>query len=240
MMHPLTELQQYCLQTSDGRLCRLRDLMFNRDDWRCRRLAVQPDGMDDAAYLISPHDVDRTDSKQRLIRLQRSEASLMNDKPVSLDRPLSIQMERRTGDPLMDAIYDTSGSATTTEKHTAVASAENPDLYSAVEMIGFTVHTSDGWTGQVDDLVVDDRHWSVRYLIIEAADWLLNRRIIINPFWTAAMSRFEKKITVRLTRRQVAQSSPYRPEQLHSHRAPGMPIRERSSDDSGSRRINYS
>ena len=86
-------------------------------------------------------------------------------------------------------------------------------LYSAKMLKGYKLHCLDGEIGKVDEFYFDDRHWTVRYLISDAGDWLTGRQVLISPHALVEVNRDEKCISVSLTKKQIEDSPP-----LDSHR----------------------
>ena len=54
-------------------------------------------------------------------------------------------------------------------------------LRSVYDFRRFTVAATDGSLGRVDDLYFDDRNWAVRYLAVDAGDWLPGHRVLVSP-----------------------------------------------------------
>jgi sporulation protein YlmC with PRC-barrel domain len=64
----------------------------------------------------------------------------------------------------------------------------------------FTIAATDGDLGRVGDVYFDDRSWDVRYLAVDAGDWLSGRRVLVSP---AAVQTSDTTLRVALTRRQL-------------------------------------
>lgn len=60
-------------------------------------------------------------------------------------------------------------------------------IYTSRELIAARVVAQDGEVGRVEDLYFDDRSWRVRYLVVDAKDWI-NREVLISP--EAARGRY--------------------------------------------------
>jgi hypothetical protein len=54
-------------------------------------------------------------------------------------------------------------------------------LRSVYDFRRFTIAATDGSLGRVDDLYFDDRNWAVRYLVVDAGDWLPGHRVLVSP-----------------------------------------------------------
>ncbi|RBP08642.1 PRC-barrel domain protein [Roseiarcus fermentans] len=54
-------------------------------------------------------------------------------------------------------------------------------LFAAASLIGCPVAASDGRIGAVEDFLLDDRRWTVRWLVVDTGDWLPGRKVLIHP-----------------------------------------------------------
>jgi hypothetical protein len=61
----------------------------------------------------------------------------------------------------------------------------------------------------VQDLLVDDQTWAIRYLIVDTSNWWGGHRVLVASKWIEAVSWSEAKVKVDLTRRAVRDAPPY-------------------------------
>src|ERR1044071_4939860 len=66
----------------------------------------------------------------------------------------------------------------------------------------FTIAATDGDLGSGGDVYVDDRSWSVRFLAVDAPDWLRGRRVLVSP--SAVRSWDPTTLYLELSKRQAA------------------------------------
>jgi sporulation protein YlmC with PRC-barrel domain len=71
---------------------------------------------------------------------------------------------------------------------------------------GMHIEASDGEIGKVKDVYFDDHSWAVRYLVIEAGSWFVDRKVLISPISVSRIDWDNRAIGVSLTRRQVQES----------------------------------
>lgn len=76
-------------------------------------------------------------------------------------------------------------------------------LRSAKDLRGYTVHATDGRVGRVDDLLFNDRTWTIRYLVVKTGQWLRRQRVLIAPIVLGALKWETRSLSVGLSRRQV-------------------------------------
>jgi hypothetical protein len=79
-------------------------------------------------------------------------------------------------------------------------------LHKAEQLRTYSLRSSDGELGKVEDLYFDDRFWTVRYLVVDTGGWLVQRRVLISPRAVAGADREKKTIATGLTKAQVEKS----------------------------------
>lgn len=80
------------------------------------------------------------------------------------------------------------------------------ELANAKLLEGHALSALDGVIGQVKDFYFDDRHWRVRYCVVETGQWLRRRRVLIAPEVIGAYDAERKVFPVGLTTEQVRNS----------------------------------
>jgi uncharacterized protein YrrD len=65
---------------------------------------------------------------------------------------------------------------------------------------------TDGDIGKVDDFYFDDVTWTIRYLVVETGNWLLNRKVLISPEALLQVDWTNESFPVKLTKEQVRNS----------------------------------
>jgi len=87
----------------------------------------------------------------------------------------------------------------------------DPHLQSANKVISYYIGATDGDLGHVEDFVVDDEGWYIRYLVIDTRNWLPGKKVLIDPRWIAAVSWAESKVFVDLPQEVIKNSPEYDP-----------------------------
>ena len=74
------------------------------------------------------------------------------------------------------------------------------------QLLGAPVLALDGEIGAIRDFYFDDDMWTVRYLVVDTAQWLRGRRVLL-PLWALhAPDWRDARVPVRVTRGQVRHS----------------------------------
>jgi sporulation protein YlmC with PRC-barrel domain len=79
-------------------------------------------------------------------------------------------------------------------------------LQEVKELHGLTLHALDGEVGRVDEILFDDEHWTVRYLIVDTGSWLFGRKVLISPLAFGTLNLELHTLNVNLTRKQIEDS----------------------------------
>jgi hypothetical protein len=82
-------------------------------------------------------------------------------------------------------------------------------LRSSNAVIGHHIGATDGGIGHLEDLLVDDHTWAIRYLIVNTSNWWSGHRVLVSPDCIRDVSWSEAKISVALTRQAVNDSPLY-------------------------------
>ena len=92
--------------------------------------------------------------------------------------------------------------------------AWDPHLRSTDDVSGHNIQAADGEIGHVEDFIVDDETWAIRYLIVDTRNWWPGKKVLISPKWIERVSWSESKVFVNLTRETIKQSPEYSEESL--------------------------
>jgi hypothetical protein len=113
--------------------------------------------------------------------------------------------------------YLTSASAVqadmTARSAEAKASQEAADshLRSCKAVTGHHIEATDGEIGHVDDFLLDDETWAIRYLVVDTSNWWVGHKVVIAPRWIRSVSWLDGRVSVDLTRQAVKDAPPYYP-----------------------------
>ena len=73
-------------------------------------------------------------------------------------------------------------------------------------LLNYSLTTTDGTIGEVDEFYVDDQSYKVRYLIVKTGSWLSGRKVLISPDALIKDSCKDSIFPVNLTNEQVRNS----------------------------------
>src|SRR5688500_20133218 len=73
-------------------------------------------------------------------------------------------------------------------------------LHRLSRIRGFHVGATDGPLGHVDDFIVDEATWAIRYLVIDTSNWLGGKWVAVSPAAVTGVEWAERSVTLGLTR----------------------------------------
>ncbi len=79
-------------------------------------------------------------------------------------------------------------------------------LWNASAINGFSLAETDGELGSVKDLLVDDKAWVVRWLVVDTGNWLPGRKVLLPPFALGKPDPENRLFPVKLSKQQVKDS----------------------------------
>jgi hypothetical protein len=93
----------------------------------------------------------------------------------------------------------------------ARAGKESPDshLRSTDEVTGYHIEASDGEIGHVEDFLVDDETWAIRYLEVDTRNWWPGKKVLVSPQWIDNVSWPDSKVYVDLSRETIKNGPEY-------------------------------
>ena len=87
----------------------------------------------------------------------------------------------------------------------------DPHLRSIEAVTGYHIHASDGEIGHVEDFLVEDADWSIRYLVVDTNNWWLGKKVLISPRSAREIDWTDKVVNLNVDRQKVKDSPTYDP-----------------------------
>jgi len=99
------------------------------------------------------------------------------------------------------------------ERHLREERTGDANLRSAREVIGYYIQAADDEIGHVEDFLVDTHTWAIRYMVVDTANWLPGKKVVIAPEWIEMVSWSDSKVHVGMTQEQIRNAPEYDPTQ---------------------------
>ena len=82
---------------------------------------------------------------------------------------------------------------------------------------GFHVHATDGDIGHVDDFLLEEASWQIRYLVVDTSNWLGGKWVAVSPSSVTRVDWSNREVYVSLTRAQIRDSPSMEEAQVPSY-----------------------
>jgi uncharacterized protein YrrD len=226
MLHRLNTLKNYSLDSLDGEMGRVEDFYFDDEHWSVRYLVANTGNwLRGRLVLISPYSLVAAIKEDEHIAVDLTKNQIEESPSISTDKPVSRQFELDYhkhfgwmpywGGPFAWGAYpypQTAPLPDLTEEENPIEQEKtewDPHLRSAKNVTGYHIQAIDDELGHVDDFVIDDTTWAIRYLIVDTRNWWPGKKVLISPQWIERVSWNESKVFVNLTRDALQQAPEY-------------------------------
>lgn len=88
---------------------------------------------------------------------------------------------------------------------------EDPHLRSINEITGYGIQAKDGEIGHVEDFIVEDDTWIIRYMVVDTRNWLPGKKVLVAPQWIEKISWPDSMVRVDLSRETIKNGPEYDP-----------------------------
>lgn len=232
MLRRTKDMKGRALRAADGVIGEVKDLYFDDRHWHVRYLVVEANAWGTKRQvLISPDALGTIDWGIQAFPVNLTTEQVRNSPGIDTDKPVSRQYEERLRQyygwpPYWGAVLAEGGigrpvmipppvpnpsSRELTDGNAPLRRAGDPRLRSARDTINYGIVAIDGAIGHVEDFLIDDVAWRVRYLVIDTRNWLPGRKVIVAPGWIRETSWETKTVHVDLTREEIKVSPPFDP-----------------------------
>jgi hypothetical protein len=82
---------------------------------------------------------------------------------------------------------------------------------------GFHVHATDGDIGHIDDFLLEESGWQIRYLVVDTSNWLGGKWVAVSPSSVTRIDWSNREVFVSLTRAQIRDSPTMEEAQVPSY-----------------------
>lgn len=224
MLRNITELINYVIEAKDGDIGRCKDFLFDDEKWTIRYMVADTGKwLPGRKVLISPISLGEPDWRRQRFPVELTRSQIEDSPPLDQKAPVSREYEKLYasyfGMPLYWNGMDMGGNypspAELRASHDKLATdfeiPEESHPRSTREVSGYRIQAADGEIGHVEDFIVDDDTWRLRYIVVDTRNWLPGRKVLISTQWTTAIDWAEEKFWVDLTTDRIKNSPEYDP-----------------------------
>ena len=181
-------LKGYKLHGLDGEIGRVKEFYFDDRHWTIRYLVADTGNwLSDRQVLISPYALGAVNKEEQCIAIDLTKKQIENSPSLSSDKPVSRQFEEGYVEYYGWPVYWSGPYAWGPSPYmvrdpkkrrepTHGEKAWDPHLRSTHDVSGYHIQATDGEIGHVEDFIIDDETWAIRYLIVDTRNWWPGKR----------------------------------------------------------------
>ena len=226
MLSKAGTLKGYKLDSRDGEIGKVKEFYFDDRYWAIRYLVADTGNwLMGNQVLISPYALIAVDKEEKHITIDLTKKQIEDSPSLDSDKPVSRHFEETyhkyyefpmywTGSHMWGPYHYIERDRGKWRESAQEEKAWDLHLRSTHDVSGHTIQATDGELGHVDDFVIDDETWAIRYLIIDTQNWWPGKKVLVSPQWIERVSWKESKVFVGLSRETIKQSPEYTEEAL--------------------------
>jgi hypothetical protein len=233
MLRSMKDLHEVTIGATDGDIGTVQDCYFDDLSYTVRYVVVDTGGwLAGRQVLLTPIAFRKMDWEHQRLTVALTKAQVEKSPDIDTEKPVSRQHETAyhnyygyppywTGDYLWGAYpypYLGSGPALSAADlareqrwNWEEREREDPHLRSARAVTGYHIAATDGAIGHVEDFLVDDRSWAIRYMVVDTTNWWPGQKVLVAPAWIDRVDWTSSQVHVALTCSQIKTSPAYDP-----------------------------
>ena len=209
MLWNVSTITNYEIEAADGSIGTLSDVLCDDATWKIRWLVADTGAfLPGRKFLLPPSIVTSLDRALGKVLIKLTRAEVEGSPPVTIDEPVSRQMETR--------MYVHYGWDPYWDNSTERMDAPNPDnggshLRSLDVLRGYKIHATDCVLSHASDFLLNDEDWSIRYIVADTGNWLPGQKVLISPQSVTSIAWADHEIRLSISQEKVRNAPAYSP-----------------------------
>jgi hypothetical protein len=232
MLKMLLEMRGYQLRAIDKDVGSVDDFYFDDRVWKIRYLVADTGNwLPGRNVLIGLEALEPSEWEDKVFPVTLTSAEIHDSPGIETDLPFSLQKEKELrqffkwreywddevfiqpagftpmavpgGEAMEQSLSEATGSPGRLDG--------NPHLRSANEVQGYYIGAQDGEIGHVDDFIVEDTSWDIRYLVVDTQNWLPGKKVLVSHKWVDTIDWNKQTVQVNMNRDMIERSPEYDP-----------------------------
>jgi sporulation protein YlmC with PRC-barrel domain len=224
MIRSVKDLHGYAIQATDGEIGEVYEFYFDDETWTVRYLVVETGTwLSGRRVMIAPAVLGEPDTEEERLPVSLTREQIKNSPQIDIEQPISIQKERELNEyygwpsywagtnpwdynPALQGSFEVTQLVMEEEQEKTPEPTEpllNHHLRSSRQVIGYHIQASDGPLGHVQDFLVDDETWAIRYVVVDTRNWWPGKVVLVAPQWIRQVDWEREKVHVDLNRDSI-------------------------------------
>lgn len=220
MQHRLHDMIGYAIRATDGDLGKVNEFYFDDITWTIRYMVVETGNwLSGRKVLISLVALGKPAWESRTFSVNLTRAQVRNSPDIDAERPVYRQHEAELHEYYQWPLYWEGGYGGTfgitpfplykdplVQETSASERHDDPHLRSTRHVTGYHIHATNGEIGHVEDFIIDDANWVLRFLVVDTGNWLPGRKVLISPEWIKDVNWATTSVYLNRSREAVKDS----------------------------------
>ena len=225
MQQTISSMIGYAIRATDGDLGKVDEFYFDDETWTIRYIVVETGNwLSGRKVLIAPAAFGKTQLESRTFSVNLTRAQVNDSPDIDTRRPIHRQQEVELHEhyqwPWRGGYGGTFGAtplplpadeALLEREDSASGRRDDPHLRSTRQITGYHIHATDSEIGHVEDFIVDDEDWTIRFLVVDTRNWLPGKKVLLSPQWIKRVQWDDSSVYFDLTRDSVENSPEFDP-----------------------------
>jgi len=199
VLRSLNSLLGSAILAKDGELGKVRDFLFDDRAWTIRYLVVETGSwLSSRQVLLSPASAGSPDWEKLVIPVDLTMDQVRQSPDIGSDKPVSRQeemaMSQYYGWPAYWSVEPPLMPVGVPVKVNAVELDGDRHLRSAREVISYVANAADGEIGSIDDLIVEDVDWFIRYVVVKTGSWFSDQKLLLSAQSVGSISWANRQV----------------------------------------------
>lgn len=224
MLRSVKQLYGYRLGALDGEVGHVKGFYFDDKNWVIRYLVADTGAwLPGRKVLISPYALGKIYSPGKLFEINLTRERIENSPSIDTALPVARQHERDyyryynwpvywggpglwglNPTPMIPPLWQPSP-----EEAESGEGEYDSHLRSTQEVTGYHIQATDAEIGHVEDFLIDEDNWAIRYLVVSTGHWWGGKNVLVLTQSISKVSWEESKVFVNLTRDEVKHEPEY-------------------------------
>ena len=230
MLQSAKNLVDYSIEAKDGSIGTVESFLFE-ENWQIRYMVVDTGKwLPGRRVLLVPGVIGKPEGISNVLSVQLTKEQVKNSPDIDANKPISSKQREELHKHYGWPLYWTTGSGpvmipqppaapgVSTAEQKDLPESDKPErlekapkLRSTKEVIKYHIKARDGEIGHVDDFIIDDAQWIIRFLVVDTRNWLPGRKVLIPPDWAQKIDWALKEVEVDVIRDEVRDSPKFDP-----------------------------
>lgn len=225
MQYNINSMIDYTIRATDGDLGKVNEFYFDDKTWTISYIVVETgDWLAGRKVLISTAALGNIALDSCTISVNLTRTQVKSSPDIDTQKPVYRQHEVELneyyqwpwrggyGGSFGTTPLPLSDDEVIAEQKTYVSGdRDNSHLRSSRQVTGYHIHAADGEIGHVEDFIVDDENWTIRFLVVDTTNWLPGKKVLLSPQKIQRVEWADSSVHFNLMRESVKNSPEFEP-----------------------------